>query len=680
MSGRRRRLPWLVAGSGVVYFLGAMVPHGKPADPMQIAKAGRFLVVADGRVKPLDTFARVALMVASRRQTYVDEQGKRREAMRWFLNVMGSGTLRSAGAVPDHGPQTSQAAQQGDPEKARIFRIDNDQLQTMLGLERRKGLRYAQDEIINRARPERYRTFLKKALAARDRPEQQRDVTDVKALELLGNLLTQAALMNLDGLMIVPGTSFADWAPLRRALMTGNNAADADALAKILNAYATGDAPTFNREVDAYLAKQAVAYPVESRMARLECWFNAFAPFDHAANLYVAVLLFAVLSWATWPDALRPSAFWLCVVVALVHTFAICLRMYIQGRPPVNNLFSSAVFIGWGCVVLCLWVERRVANGIGVAVAAALGFATMIVAHHLGGSGDTMEVMQAVLDTNFWLATHVTAVTLGYTATFVAGFLAMALIFRMQASTIRAVYLDRKSLTLRETVMFLAAVAGVVGLPAVMVLGISAGLWTLWMDGDNLELGFALVLSLPVLVAAAVCGFLLIVRRLSPEGKPRPLLNLVTRQALTAESSRRLTALIYGTVCFATLLSFVGTVLGGLWADQAWGRFWGWDPKENGALEIVVMNALILHARWGGMIKERGLAVLALVGNMVTAWSWFGTNQLGVGLHAYGFNKALAEGCALFWVFNLILLVLGLSGTSAPPTQGLGKKNRPAKT
>ena len=73
------------------------------------------------------------------------------------------------------------------------------------------------------------------------------------------------------------------------------------------------------------------------------------------------------------------------------------------------------------------------------------------------------------------------------------------------------------------------------------------------------------------------------------------------------------------------------------------------------------MNALILHARWGGMVKDRGIAVLAIVGNMVTAWSWFGTNQLGVGLHAYGFNNTLATGCAVFWVSQLVLIGMGLS-------------------
>ena len=65
---------------------------------------------------------------------------------------------------------------------------------------------------------------------------------------------------------------------------------------------------------------------------------------------------------------------------------------------------------------------------------------------------------------------------------------------------------------------------------------------------------------------------------------------------------------IYAITCFAALFSFIGTVLGGIWADQSWGRFWGWDPKENGALIIVLWNVLILHARWGGMVREHGLA------------------------------------------------------------------------
>jgi hypothetical protein len=130
--------------------------------------------------------------------------------------------------------------------------------------------------------------------------------------------------------------------------------------------------------------------------------------------------------------------------------------------------------------------------------------------------------------------------------------------------------------------------------------------------------------------------------------------------AMRGDIGKAVGGMIYGTLCFATLLSFTGTVLGGLWADQSWGRFWGWDPKENGAVLIVIWNALILHARWGGLVKARGMAVLAVFGNMVTAWSWFGTNQLGIGLHAYGFDNRLATGCAVFWVSQVLVAILGM--------------------
>jgi len=217
---------------------------------------------------------------------------------------------------------------------------------------------------------------------------------------------------------------------------------------------------------------------------------------------------------------------------------------------------------------LGLFLENIYHNGVGNVVAAVTGSLSMLLAHHLAGSGDTLEMMEAVLDTNFWLATHVTTVTFGYTAT---------------------------------------VVAGVIG-----ALYVVSGVLTPWLNKDL---------------------------------------------------ARSLGQMVYGVLCFATLLSFTGTVLGGIWADQSWGRFWGWDPKENGALLIVIWNALILHARWGGIIKQRGMAVLSIFGIMLTGWSGIGTNQLGVGLHAYGFdnkNALILVGC---WAFCSLLLVLGLLPT-----------------
>jgi hypothetical protein len=136
----------------------------------------------------------------------------------------------------------------------------------------------------------------------------------------------------------------------------------------------------------------------------------------------------------------------------------------------------------------------------------------------------------------------------------------------------------------------------------------------------------------------------------------------VFSRALTPDLGRALSKMVYGIICFATLFSFVGTVLGGIWADQSWGRFWGWDPKENGAMIIVLWNALILHARWSGMVKERGLMNMAIVGNIVTSWSWFGVNMLEIGLHSYGFM-----GAAFYWLIGFVASQIALIGLGLLP-------------
>ena len=164
-------------------------------------------------------------------------------------------------------------------------------------------------------------------------------------------------------------------------------------------------------------------------------------------------------------------------------------------------------------------------------------------------------------------------------------------------------------------------------------------------------------------------------------------------QSAQIEVGKALGKMVYGIVCFATLFSFVGTVLGGIWADQSWGRFWGWDPKENGALLIVIWNATILHARWGGMIRERGLMNMAIFGNIVTSFSWFGVNMLGIGLHSYGFMDAAFNWLMLFIGSQLLLITLGLlpktlwrsfraqpKPATTPPKPGGPKHPLPAAT
>ncbi len=335
---------------------------------------------------------------------------------------------------------------------------------------------------------------------------------------------------------------------------------------RIAVAWAEQNAPDFNRAVAEY--KQWLAsngFGKELTKGRWEFFFNRYELFYKTSVIYVAALLLGCAFWLNFSEPVRKAAFGLLGLAFAVHTFGLLFRMVLEGRPPVTNLYSSAIFVGWGATGLGLLLERFFRDGIGIVAAAFVGFATLIIAHHLSLSGDTMIMLQAVLDTNFWLATHVVVITAGYSSMFLAGILAILYIVR--------------------------------------------GVFT---------------------------------------------------RSLTDATAKALSRMVYGIICFSTLFSFVGTILGGIWADQSWGRFWGWDPKENGALLIVIWCAVILHARWGGLIRDRGLMAMAVFGGIVTSFSWFGTNMLGVGLHAYGFMDAAFKWLIGFMLSQLLFIGLAM--------------------
>ncbi len=108
------------------------------------------------------------------------------------------------------------------------------------------------------------------------------------------------------------------------------------------------------------------------------------------------------------------------------------------------------------------------------------------------------------------------------------------------------------------------------------------------------------------------------------------------RRAVTADEGRNL----YRCLQWGTVMMAAGTLLGAVWADQAWGRFWGWDPKEVGALLIVLTYLIPLHLRYVGVVGPTGLAGWSVLGFISVIWSWYGVNFiLGAGLHAYAFGS-----------------------------------------
>jgi ABC-type transport system involved in cytochrome c biogenesis permease subunit len=621
-----RCLPWGVVALGVLMLIGAAMPKSYSGN-MPLGTVARLPVVDGGRVKPLDTVARVYLRKISAREEYLAADGKLHPAIEWLLDAMAS-------PPPSGGPAW----------KHRVIRIENEQVLSLLGLERREGYRFSLEEVsrkidllqaaVDKVRP-REGAPKPKPNAQIDRffESSDRDVFAAQVLEAAERIELYTKLCARSIPLTLPPTDGKDWRSLGdlqrkaegeavRAAMAAHNLTledlrklneqdgqafqeeiekRVDAILQtdptammfgdMISAYREGNSTDFGKALTVFQkATESGINSADRAKGDFEVFLNEFAPAYQVIYLYVLAGLLSLGGWVAigfrplLAESMRKSAFRLLILAFAVHAFALFARMYLMDRPLVfvTNLYSTAVFIGWAAVGLGLFVERIAPLGLGNLAAAVVGGATAILAHNLATSGDTLTMMEAVLDTNFWLATHVTTINLGYAATYFAGVLGIVYIVLG---------------------LFTPALGRAGSVPAPVLGG------TMTVSGPNL--------------------------------------------------GRILGQVMYGVICLATLLSFVGTVLGGIWADQSWGRFWGWDPKENGAVLIVVWNALILHARWCGLVKDRGVAVLALVGNMITTWSYFGTNQLGVGLHAYGFNKTLATGCMVTWIVHVILIGLG---------------------
>ena len=104
------------------------------------------------------------------------------------------------------------------------------------------------------------------------------------------------------------------------------------------------------------------------------------------------------------------------------------------------------------------------------------------------------------------------------------------------------------------------------------------------------------------------------------------------------------------------LLLAAGTILGGVWANYSWGRFWGWDPKETWALIALLCYILTLHGRLAGWWTQFGLVVASVVCFLAVLMAWYGVNfVLGKGLHSYGFGIGGETYVATFVVVDLLV-------------------------
>ncbi len=123
----------------------------------------------------------------------------------------------------------------------------------------------------------------------------------------------------------------------------------------------------------------------------------------------------------------------------------------------------------------------------------------------------------------------------------------------------------------------------------------------------------------------------------------------------TDERPRAFSHSIYRAIQVGVVLLAAGTILGGVWADYSWGRFWGWDPKETWAFIALMGYLALLHARLTGWVQNFGMLVFSVVAFNLVLMAWYGVNfVLGAGLHAYGFGAGGVEYVGAFVALDLL--------------------------
>ncbi len=302
---------------------------------------------------------------------------------------------------------------------------------------------------------------------------------------------------------------------------------------------------------------------VQPFVLNMEQTFNRLAFFSKSFFCYILAFLLLCAGAFFWKRFLFLGAFFVLSLGMFLQMTGLLFRIVIMARPPVATLYESIIFVAFVIVLISLIMEKANKEGYALLTGSLAGAMLTWISFKYKGL-EAMELLVPVLNTNFWLATHVVCITTGY--------------------------------------------------------------------------GFAILSS----VLAHIYIFL---------------------KCLGQKTKKSLAGLYKNiNICFFVALFFClfGTILGGIWADQSWGRFWGWDPKENGALLIVIWFLVLLHGRQGRLFKEQGMALGLILSNITVALSWFGVNLLGVGLHSYGFATGPVYALLAFCGAELMLFFAGL--------------------
>ncbi|MHC4399577.1 MAG: cytochrome c biogenesis protein [Planctomycetota bacterium] len=538
-------------------------------------------VLADGRRKPLETLARETLRTLGHATSFPDpETGESLNPTALYLTMLFDYERRDEAPDPHAtvGMGVHERYYDGrQPDKwdrAALLWVELPALREALGMP--KGRERISPWELGEAQLRRPQTpgeisFREWGLKLLRKNARGLPPFEKGARELAGHLLTYQAHRMGEELYVLPrkGSEQQDWISVAGLLtLPLDDRSDPDGhvrrtkkrLEKAREAYRAGSAEDFHQAAAAFLAMakevgpRLGVYPSEGAID-LELAYNRWAPFRIAWWCTLA----AFVCMVAWPLT-RLSLFSVAGPVALgagllAMTLGFWARMAISGWAPVTNFYESVVFMCWGAAAFGF--VRMAFSGRAYVLTSAAAVATigLMVADLCPNAIDSsIQPLQPVLRSNFWLAVHVTTIMLGYSA-------------------------------------FAEALA----------IG-------------NITLGYCLI---------------------APGRK----------EAIKAQSRDT-----YASLQLGVFLLAVGTVLGAMWADDSWGRFWGWDPKEVWALVSLLCYLAVLHARCAGWVGPCGLAAWSVICFAMIIMAWYGVNLLRSGMHNYGF----VTGQATYYLFSIL--------------------------
>jgi cytochrome c-type biogenesis protein CcsB len=293
---------------------------------------------------------------------------------------------------------------------------------------------------------------------------------------------------------------------------------------------------------------------------------------------------------------------WAAIAMALIGTMVRWYEGYLMGPDighiPVSNLYEVFVLFSWMTAAFYLYFEaqyktRSLGAFVMLVVSAAVGF---LLWYTVVREAHEIQPLVPALK-SWWMKLHVPANFIGYGMFALAAMVALAYLVKQQAGEKRWYKL---------TPLWLLGVV-ICFVPIVFRKSSAAA-------GGSYWLGY-------LLVSALVAGGILWGRQRLAERLP---------------SFEVLDDVMYKAIAVGFAFFTIATVLGALWAAEAWGGYWSWDPKETWALIVWLNYAAWLHMRLMKGLRGTVAAWWALVGLAVTTFAFLGVNMFLSGLHSYG--------------------------------------------